>query len=64
VIFNWDTPADNGTPITGYNIYFRKSDDTYETELVYCDGTDETIIADTECTIPLATLTSSPFTLA
>lgn len=38
VVFDWDTPADNGTPLTGYNIYFRKSDDQYETELVNCDG--------------------------
>jgi hypothetical protein len=23
VIFNWDAPVDNGTPITGYNVFIR-----------------------------------------
>jgi hypothetical protein len=64
VIFNWDAPNDNGTPITGYNIYFRKSDDTYSTEFVDCDGSDSTIITNTECTIPLATFTAEPFGLS
>ena len=29
VIVEWEAPADNGTPITAYQIFFRKSDDTY-----------------------------------
>jgi hypothetical protein len=63
VIFDWDAPQENGTPITGYNIYFRKSGDMYETELVDCDGSDSTIRTDTTCTVPLATFTASPFNL-
>jgi hypothetical protein len=55
---------DNGTPITGYNVYIKKSDATYSTELVTCDGSDSTIISDTECTVPLSKLTTTPFNLA
>ena len=26
ITFNWETPYSGGSPITGYRIYFRKSD--------------------------------------
>jgi len=38
VIFHWSSPSANGTPILGYRVYFRKSDDTFAFELTYCDG--------------------------
>lgn len=31
--------------------------------LDYCNGADTTIVANTECTIPLSSLTSEPFSL-
>lgn len=31
--------------------------------MIYCDGSTVTIIADTECTVPLASFTASPFNL-
>jgi hypothetical protein len=34
------------------------------TETVACDGTDSTIITNTQCTVPLATLIVAPFELA
>lgn len=60
VVFEWDIPSDHGTLITGYNILFRKSDNTYETELVDCD---RTISVVNTCTVPLATFTAEPFNL-
>ena len=29
VIFEWVAPIDNGTPLTGYDIWIRKADLTY-----------------------------------
>lgn len=63
MIIDWSAPSDQGTPILGYNIYFKKSDNTFVTELVDCDGSVEQIITTTECTVPLATLTALPFEL-
>jgi len=47
VVINWNAPLDNGMPITGYNIYIRKSDDTFSTELINCDGSQTQIITTT-----------------
>jgi len=63
VIVDWEAPNDNGTPITGYRILFRKSDDTYSTLLSHCDGSDVTIKQTTECTVPLSVLYAEPFNL-
>ena len=38
VIFNWDAPVDNGTPITGYNVFIRQSDLTFIVDRTICDG--------------------------
>jgi len=64
VVFNWNAPIENGTPITGYHVYFRKADDTFETELINCDGSKSEIVITTQCTIPLETLSASPFGLS
>jgi hypothetical protein len=63
VIFDWSAPVANGKPITSYTIYFRQSDDTYSTEVVNCDGTDATIIANTQCTVALSVFTAAPYSL-
>lgn len=63
VVIDWTAPSDQGTPILGYNVYFRKSDNTYETELVDCDGSVEQIVTTTECTVKLSTLTAAPYSL-
>jgi hypothetical protein len=45
VTVTWSEPETNGGPITAYTIYVRLSTLTqYSEELVYCDGTDQTII--------------------
>lgn len=45
-------------------MYVRQSDNQYTQELTHCDGSTASVIATTQCTIPLATLTASPFSLA
>lgn len=41
----------------------RKSDNLFDEILDYCNGALVEIVAATECTIPLSSLTSSPFNL-
>lgn len=64
VIFDWAEPVANGKPITGYKIYIRKSDLSYEqVPSVDCDGFDSLIMAETQCLVPFSTMTASPFLL-
>jgi len=62
VILTWTAPYNNGSPITKYLITIRQSDNTY-TESPYCNGQLEATRASLLCTIPLASLTASPYTL-
>jgi hypothetical protein len=64
-IVTWDFPDIRGSPITAYTITLRESDDlTFTTSLVTCDGTQTDIVDTRTCTIPVATLVTSPFSLA
>jgi len=47
----------------GYYVYIRQTDGVYSLELQYCDGSNQDIILALSCTIPLNTLTQSPFAL-
>jgi hypothetical protein len=61
---DWEAPSGRGSQILGYKIFVRKSDLTYSTETMNCDGSKTTIISSTRCTIPLNTLTAAPFSLS
>jgi hypothetical protein len=62
VIVTWTAPDNGGSIITGYTVSIRESDDvTYTTELTNCDMTSSTA---TTCTVPVTTLSSTPFSLA
>jgi len=63
VKFDWTAPAENGLAITSYTVLIRSSDNQYTEILDYCNGALASIMSTTECTIPLATLTASPFSL-
>ena len=63
VVFDWNAPAPNGLTITSYTIQIRKADNLFNENLDYCNGADPAIVAATECTIPLASLTAAPFSL-
>ena len=63
VIIRWQEPTDNGEPLLGYFVYIRQTDGIYSLQTTYCDGSDQDIILALSCTIPLNTLTQSPFAL-
>jgi len=37
VVITWTSPDSGGSPIIGYFITIRQSDNTYSTDLVHCD---------------------------
>jgi hypothetical protein len=63
VIFNWDQPLSNGLPITLYKVYIRKYDLVYAINADACDGSSSAVILNTECSVPLSKLASSPILL-
>jgi hypothetical protein len=63
VIFDWEAPIDNGTPITAYKVYIRKADLTFEVDNDVCDGANLVVIQNTQCTLPLTSLQAIPFEL-
>ena len=61
MIVTWAAPDDAGSPITGFILTFRKSDEsTFSPELVNCDMTSST---DVTCTLPVSVLKAEPFSL-
>lgn len=60
MIIRWNTPSDQGSSITGYRVYLRRADLTYDIEHTYCDASES---LSTECQIPLLQLRSDPFNL-
>ena len=63
VVIDWSAPADNGTPILGYRLSVRRSDDTYSEPTTDCDASDSDIVAATQCEVLLDTLTAAPYNL-
>jgi hypothetical protein len=58
VMIQWVAPYNGGAFINGYDIQILRSDGvTFSEELTYCNGmTDNTIISNQYCVIPMATL--------
>ncbi len=63
VIVEWNAPEENGEALLGYYVYLRQSNGVYTMEPIHCNGSSPDIILAKSCTIPLNTLTQSPFTL-
>ena len=63
IVVDWTAPVDNGATITSYTIKIKQNDSSFSVELTNCDGSDATIKSNTQCTIPIATLQASPFSL-
>jgi len=64
----WSPPADNGSPLTRYELRFAESaaeGAAYTEESVHCDGSQQAILLAAECTIPMSQFwlatTASPF---
>ena len=64
IIVDWTAADAQGSAVTSYLVELRQSDGTtFSTDATNCDGSDSTIMANTECTIPLSVLTAAPFSL-
>jgi len=64
VVVDWTAPSDQGSVITGYKIYIETSTSAVFTlDLDYCDGSDATIVTNTECSIPISELRASLYYL-
>jgi hypothetical protein len=64
VIIDWTEPANNGAAITSYTILIQQSNGVFSEDITNCDGSDNTIVTSSQCTVPLSTLTSAPYSLS
>jgi hypothetical protein len=61
VIITWTAPDNGGSPITGYTLSIRESDDaTFTVDFTNCDMSYSTA---TTCTVPVVTLRTTPYSL-
>jgi hypothetical protein len=60
----WTAPAENHLAIVEYEIQIADAAGAYSVDATLCDGSDSTVIANLYCIIPMASLTSSPYSLA
>ena len=63
VIVTWSEPSANGSPILAYRILFQHKDGGFSEELNGCEGTDSTIVSETQCTVNHEDLIVAPFSL-
>ena len=58
VRFSWNLPANNGSPVTAYNLYILKEDGFSLAESTSCDSSaDPLIVTNRECLVPMSELT-------
>jgi hypothetical protein len=63
VLISWSYPIDNGSPVTGYIIYLRQSDNSTYTVNSNCDGSTSEIKLARSCSVPIEVLRATPFNL-
>lgn len=65
VVVTWIAPFANCSPLTSFLVSFKTAAGTFITELSSCDGLNSVIFnaRKRKCTIPLDTLTTTPFSL-
>jgi hypothetical protein len=64
IVISWTAPNNNGAAITSYKISIRHHDEvTFSEDLTNCDGSSSEIVLALQCSIPLTTLTSAPYSL-
>jgi hypothetical protein len=61
VVIDWVEPANNGAPILSYSVLIEQSDGNFSEDLTNCDGSDASVVAATQCSIPVSALTIAPF---
>lgn len=63
VVTTWPaTTSDRGAGVTEYRIKFQKKDGTL-VEIAQCQGTDNLVVTNRECTVAMTIFTDSPFNL-
>ena len=63
VRITWLQPYDNSEIITAYKILIQQSNRVFSEQLASCDGSQSTIMTQLYCDIPMATLSSAPYSL-
>lgn len=64
VKIDWTAPFAQGSPITQYSVYVRKSDElTYSQPLGNCDSYLAELVTNTECSVSKDVLRAAPFSL-
>lgn len=64
VVVSWQLPDNRGSPITAYTVRVRESDSlTFTEDALNCGGTDQTIVLNRECSVPISVLRAAPFNL-
>lgn len=58
------TTSDRGAAVSAYRIKLKQTDGTMTEIAASCDGTQSGVVTSRACSVPMATLTSSPFSLA
>lgn len=57
-------PADNGSPISAYQVEIRGEDGEYYVDSTYCGGVNlEDVLVVAECTVPMSHLAEDPYLL-
>ena len=56
VKISWDKPDEHSATITKYDIYFEKSNGDFAMETTTCDGSDNTIVTNRYCIVPMSTI--------
>ena len=65
VVVTWTAPSsDEGSKIVAYRIMFLQSNGVYSPDVVDCDGTNATVISNLQCTVPMISFISPPYSLA
>jgi len=63
VRITWSAPAENGSPITAYEIKIRTSNSAVYATTADCDGSASAVAAARYCDVLMATLVGAPFSL-
>jgi hypothetical protein len=62
VIISWPLPYNGGSVVTGYYVYLLSSNGSFIQESTYCFNS-TTLLTTRTCTLPIAILTLTPFSL-
>ena len=59
----WTLPFNNGAPITAFEVLIEQKNGDFSENMIYCDGSEDTILVQRSCEIPLTVLRADPYLL-